>query len=328
MGVLLCLLASAGFATLGIFGTLAYQADVGVLTLLTVRFALAAGGFSLLTLVVPGARQGMDRRIVLTALGLGCVGYTTQAGLFFGALSHVDVSLLSLLLDTYPAFVTVAAIALGRDAATPRRLAALGAASAGVTLVLAGGGGGADAVGVAMGIGAAVAYTTYILVADTVVADAPPLAFSALIACGAFATFLVVSLASGSLDLGFQPIGWLWLAAIAVLSTIVPVLAFFAGLSRVGPSTASILCTVEPPMTVALALVVFGQGLGPVQLAGGALVLSAVVLLQAGARRPLPVTGDPAADGQLRAGDEGDAGPDDDGAPRGLEPAGVAGAAV
>jgi drug/metabolite transporter (DMT)-like permease len=289
MGVLLCLLSAAGFATLGIFGTLAYQADVGVLTLLTVRFAMAAGGFSLLTFAMPGARAGMDRRLLLTALGLGCVGYTTQAGLFFGALSHVDVSLLSLLLYTYPAFVTVAAIALGRDAATPRRLAALGAASAGVALVLAGSGGsGADAVGVAMGIGAALAYTTYILVADSVVADAPPLAFSAVIACGAFATFLVVSFATGSLDLGFAPIGWLWLAAIAVLSTIVPVLAFFAGLRRVGPSTASILCTVEPPVTVALALLVFGQGLGPVQLVGGALVLSAIVLLQA---RPRPRRG-------------------------------------
>jgi drug/metabolite transporter (DMT)-like permease len=151
-----------------------------------------------------------------------------------------------------------------------------------VALVLAGSGGsGADAVGVAMGIGAALAYTTYILVADSVVADAPPLAFSAVIACGAFATFLVVSLATGSLDLGFAPIGWLWLAAIAVLSSIVPVLAFFAGLRRVGPSTASILCTVEPPVTVTLALLVFGQGLGPVQLVGGALVLSAIVLLQA-----------------------------------------------
>lgn len=295
MGVLLCLLSAAGFATLGIFGKLAYDADVGVLTLLTLRFAMAAAGFGLLTAVVPGARVRMDRRLTLVALGLGCVGYAAQAGLFFGALAHVDVSVLSLVLYTYPAFVTAAAIVLGRDRVTRRRLGALGVASAGVALVLIGAGGGAaDAIGITMGVGAALAYTTYILVADTVIADAPPLAFSATITAGAFVTFLVVSVASGSLDLGFAPVGWLWLAGMAVLSTIVPVLAFFAGLRRVGPSTASILCTAEPPITVGLALLTFGERFGPVQVAGGALVLSAVVLLQLG--RDAGATGAAVAD--------------------------------
>lgn len=282
MGVLLCLVSAACFAALGVFGKLAYDADVGVLTLLTVRFAMAAAGFGALTLVVPGARVRMKRRLVLVALGLGCVGYAAQAGLFFAALAHVDVSLLSLLLYTYPAFVTVAAIVLGRDQATRRRMASLGAASCGVALVLAGAGGGsADGIGVAMGVGAALAYTAYILVADTVIADAPPLAFSAIITAGAFGTFFVISLATGSLDLRFQPAGWAWLACIAVVSTIAAVLSFFAGLRRVGPSNASILSTFEPPVTVLLAFLVFGEHLGAVQLAGGALVLSAVVLLQA-----------------------------------------------
>jgi drug/metabolite transporter (DMT)-like permease len=300
MGVVLCLVSAACFAALGVFGKLAYDADVGVLTLLTVRFAMAATGFGVLTMVVPGARVRMDRRLVLVALGLGCVGYAAQAGLYFAALQHVDVSLLSLLLYTYPAFVTVAAIVLGRDRATRPRMAALGAASCGVALVLIGAGGGsADAIGVTMGVGAALAYTAYILVADTVIADAPPLAFSAVIAAGAFVTFAGIALATGGLDLGFAAAGWGWLACIAVISTIAAVLSFFAGLRRVGPSNASILSTFEPPVTVLLAFLVFGEQLGVMQLVGGALVLSTVVLLQAGTTekversRPLPLEASP-----------------------------------
>jgi drug/metabolite transporter (DMT)-like permease len=302
MGLLLCVLSAACFAALGVFGKLAYDADVGILTLLTVRFAMAAAGFGVLTLVVPGARVRMDRRLVLIAFALGSVGYAAQAGLFFAALEHVDVSLLSLLLYTYPAFVTVAAILLGRDHVTPRRMAALAAASAGVALVLVGAGSGtADAVGVTMGVGAALTYTAYILVADTVIQDAPPIAFSAVIAAGAFFTFSVISLVSGRLNLDFEPAGWGWLACIAVVSTIVAVLAFFAGLRRVGPSNASIISTVEPPVTVLLAFVVFGERLGAVQLLGGVLVLSAVVVLQAGSsaelkrpeRRPLEASPQP-----------------------------------
>ena len=72
---------------------------------------------------------------------------------------------------------------------------------------------------------------------------------------------------------------------IALVSTVVAVSAFFAGLRRVGPSEAAILSTFEPPVTVALAFAVLGERLSVVQLAGGALVLAAVVLLQLPGRR-------------------------------------------
>ena len=73
--------------------------------------------------------------------------------------------------------------------------------------------------------------------------------------------------------------GWGWLACLAVVSTVGAISLFFAGLRRVGPTTASILATVEPLVTVVLAFLVFGETLGAVQLAGGALVLAAVVIL-------------------------------------------------
>jgi multidrug transporter EmrE-like cation transporter len=72
----------------------------------------------------------------------------------------------------------------------------------------------------------------------------------------------------------------MWAAIIASVSTVMPIVLFMAGLARVGPSTASIASTIEPPFTVALAWIVFGETLGPLQLAGGALVLSAVIVLQ------------------------------------------------
>ncbi len=46
-----------------------------------------------------------------------------------------------------------------------------------------------------------------------------------------------------------------------------------------GPTAASILSTIEPVVTVLLAFLVFGEVLGAVQLAGGALVLAAVLVL-------------------------------------------------
>lgn len=287
-GVLLCLLSAAAYATLGIFGKLSYDAGVGAMTLLTIRFGMASAAFGVLSAVRarrdPG-RPRMERRVVLVALGMGAFGFAAQSGLYFAALDHIDLSLLSLLLYTYPALVTVAAVALGRELLTRGRAAALAAASGGVALVLVGAGGsGADAVGVALALGAAAVYTTYILVADGVIADAPPVPFSAVIMTGAFVSVGSAALLGGALDLHFDAAGWGWLAALALCATVIPVVTFFAGLRRVGPSNASILSTCEPPITVVLAALVFGEHLGPLQLAGGALVLSAVVLLQSAVR--------------------------------------------
>ena len=151
---------------MGIFGKLAYEQGATVGTLLAVRFVLAAALFWGLVLATGAARRlrTLPRRDIGLALGLGAVGYSAQAGAYFVALKRLDASLLSLLLYTFPAMVTVAAIALGRERASRRKTGALVLASGGLVLVLAGAGAGAlDPIGVLLGITAAVVYTTYIL---------------------------------------------------------------------------------------------------------------------------------------------------------------------
>jgi drug/metabolite transporter (DMT)-like permease len=115
----------------------------------------------------------------------------------------------------------------------------------------------------------------------------------ALSPTGAAITFGVPPSQRGSLDVGFASEGWLWLGAIAIVSTVTAITLFFAGLERVGPSTAAILSTLEPLTTVALAFLVFGESLTALQLAGAALVLGAAVSLNLRPRRrggaePLP----------------------------------------
>jgi len=78
---------------------------------------------------------------------------------------------------------------------------------------------------------------------------------------------------------------WGWLAWLAVVSTVAPIGPLFAGLRRVGPTSVSILATVEPRVTVLLAFAVFGERLATVHVAGGALVLAAAALV---VRAPRP----------------------------------------
>ena len=286
-GAALVLLSAAGFGAMAIFGKLAFEAGISTTTLLLVRFALGTAVFAG---ILAWRGERIPRAGLAVGLGLGAVGYATQAGLYFGALRELDASLLALVLYTYPAWVTLAAFALGRERLDARRLLALLLSSTGLVIVLAGAAAGSfDALGTALGLAAALAYTAYILVADATGVARAPFALSTLVCAGATVTFAVVGVVTGELDFGFEPEGWLWLACIATVSTALPIAAFFAGLARVGPSAASILSTLEPVVTVGLAAAAFGESLTPLQLLGGALVLSAVVVMQWPARGRLRV---------------------------------------
>ncbi|MEU8220227.1 DMT family transporter [Micromonospora taraxaci] len=306
MGAALCLLSAACFGAMAIFGKLAYDAGVSTGELLLVRFTLAAVLLGVALLVRPGLRRASPapgrpamngRRLLAVAIGLGAVGYAAQAGLFFSALELMDASLLALILYTYPVLVTVGAVLLGRERLSPRRGAALVAASGGTLLVLLGAGGvGFHPLGALLAFAAALTYTIYILVADTVVHRLAPVVLSALVLTGAAGTLAVRALLTGGVDLDFGWRGWFWLACIAVVSTVVAMLTFFAGLRRTGPSTAAILSTVEPVVTAVLATLVLGENLTVVQLVGGALVLSSVVVLQRQSVRAQRPPRDPAAE--------------------------------
>src|SRR5215210_4648902 len=200
-GTLMCIASAAAFGAMAVFGKLAYGEGVSVGTLLAARFVLAAALFW--ALVYAGGEAGaglraMGRRDVVLALGLGAFGYAAQAGCFFAALDRIDASLLSLMLYTFPAMVAVAAIALGRERADARRLGALGLASGGLVLVLASAKAGAlDAAGATLAIGAALVYTTYILVSQGVAGRIRPTLLSAVVCSGA-----AVTLSAGSTLLG------------------------------------------------------------------------------------------------------------------------------
>jgi drug/metabolite transporter (DMT)-like permease len=298
MGNAMCIGSGAAFGAMAIFAKLAYGEGATVGTLLALRFTIAALLFWAIVLARDGVRpaarprpaSGLRPRDLAAGLALGGCGYALQSGLYFTALTRIDASLLALLLYTFPAMVAVAAVAIGRERMSARRAGALALALGGGALVVAGAGvGSLDGVGTALGLGAAVVYSTYILVSDGVVGRVSPLLLAALVCTGAAVTLTAGSLVVGEYRPGdLSGAGWGWIGLLSVVSTVGAITLFFAGLRHVGPTAASILATVEPLVTVLLAFAVFGETLGPLQLCGGMLVLSAVVVLNL-RTRPAPV---------------------------------------
>ena len=255
MGPLLCLLSAAGFGAMAIFGKLAYDAGVGVGDLLLVRFALAA---ALLLAVAaahgraawPAAPAGARRRWRWARSAT-----PTQSGLYFAALERMDASLLALILYVYPALVLVGGgrarprardrvrrIAALRDRHSPApRSSSLGAAS-----------GSARRARHRRWASAPRSPTPSTSSSATAsVAGVPPVALAALVCPGATVHVRASSRRAAAVrSSASAPTAGHGSAAIALVSTVGAILAFFAGLARVGPSAASILSTLEPVVTV------------------------------------------------------------------------------
>ena len=169
---------------------------------------------------------------------------------YFAALNYASAGLVALLLYAYPTLVCLLAAAFLHERLTPRRVSLLAVSFAGIALTLGGGHG--TPTGIALGLAAAAFYSVYIVVGARELAGTDALASTTVVCLSAAATLLVASLVR---EPHLPAIWWGWIpvGAIAFLSTVIAILAFFAGLKRVGPATASIASTLEPVVTVALA---------------------------------------------------------------------------
>lgn len=279
LGVALVLVSAVGFGTLAIFGTYAQRAGLSIPTLLLFRFlvaSLALWGF----LAARGRLRRLRGRTLLAAIALGATGYAAMSGLYFLGLEYLTAGLTAIVLYTYPAFVVVLAVVAVGERLTRGTVLSLGLALAGVVLVVGADPAGASPVGIAIMLAAALTYAAYITASRAVLETTDSLLLAAHVLPAAGVSVLVGGTALGDLAVPSTPWAWAVVVGIGLVGTAIPVFAFYAGLSRIGASRTGIVSTAEPLVTVALGVLLFAEPLTAPTVAGGGLILTAVVLLQ------------------------------------------------
>lgn len=277
-GLLLITISAFSFGAMPVFARYAYREGTDVLTLLFLRF-VTAGLIMLLLLRLKGAPLPRGKPL-LGLMGMGGLGYVGQSMCYFTALTLAPAGLVALLLYLYPALVALMAALIFKERMGGSKIAALFLALFGAALVIGPERGG-QPLGIVLGLGAAFIYAVYILSGSRLMQNVQPIQASTVIMVSAAMVFGVV-MAFRQPQLPQSMLGWFAILALAVISTVIAIVTFMAGLERVGPTNASMLSTVEPVVTVVLAAVLLGETVSTVNAAGGALILSAVIVLTRG----------------------------------------------
>jgi drug/metabolite transporter (DMT)-like permease len=275
-GAALVALSALGYATNPIFGKFAYQAGANAVSLLCIRYTFAALGLWGMMLVRrEGGGLSLARRLQL--LALGGLGMGVVSLLYFLALEHIRASLATGIFYTYPAFVALAGLFRG-EGLSRWGLAGLLLTGAGTWLLLSNDLGGFTWAGALLILSGSGLYMLYILVSSKWTRGVPAFVSTTYVVTGCALIYWVMALVTRPPLPG--PGAYFAGVGLALCSTIMAMMAFFAGLPRVGPTSASIISTLEPVFTAVLAVVALGDRLTLLQTAGVLTVVAGAIAAQ------------------------------------------------
>ena len=292
-GSLALVLAASGFGLLGPVARLAYE--TGIEPMAFVAWRALFGLVAIVAIVAFQARRGTPLANPLRQphgdlLGLVVVafaGLTLNLATFI-AFDLTTIALVLLAFYTYPALVAVVAVVLGHERLDPLRTVALVLAIAGMVLVVAGGLDPADGgkpfnpIGVGLGLLAAVSQTVFITVSRGRFAGIPSVQAMGWVIFLIPVVCVPLALALGN-DLGVplrEPRALGFAAIAGIVGAGVPSALFLYGIRAIGGTRAGILMLIEPLVGVTLAALLLHEALLPIQIVGGAAILTAAMLLQ------------------------------------------------
>ncbi|MCJ7809279.1 MAG: EamA family transporter [Desulfobulbaceae bacterium] len=202
---------------------------------------------------------------------------------YFYAISKIQVAAAIFLQYLAPVMVAFFSICFWKECLTPTKIGALLLSLGGCYLVV----GGyslqllkMNQLGILAGLSSALCFAVYTLVGERGMHRYSPwtiLFYSFLFATITWHTFYPPF---QYLRADFTTVQWGWIFYVSIVGTVLPFGLFFVGVNYVRSTRASITATLEPISAGLFAYLFLGESLQPLQIAGGAMVVVAIVVLQ------------------------------------------------
>ena len=283
IGPALILLAGCFWGSMGIFVRRLTDYGFSSIQIVAIRVTLAALIFCMLLLIKDpsGFRISVKDIPLFLGLGFGSILFFTVC--YFTAITMMPLSTAAILLYTSPIWIMLMSVLFFREKLTGRKLLALALAFAGCVLVSGVSGEGMTLTGLLVGLGSGIGDGLYSILGTVALRRYSPYTVTTYtFAFAALGSWLICRPADMLAKFAAAPDlpGLVFFCFLTALVTaVIPFLAYTLGLRTVEASRAGILATVEPLVATLIGVAVFSEPLTLLSGLGILLILAAVVLL-------------------------------------------------
>lgn len=281
-GVAYTVVSSAAFGVMPILAKIAYSGGANALTVLFLRFLLAA----LVTLpyiVITKKDFKINKAQLMHIIFLGIIGYTATTYTLFLSYNYISVGLATTIHFIYPVVVTVFAVILYKEKLYWSKIIALALSVLGIYLLVGGGNATLSFKGVVLAIISGCFYAYYIVgVSHSEVNKIDIYVLTFYLAAIAALSLFIMGMINGQLDFNIKAYSLLASIGMALVSTVLALTMLLKGIKIIGPSSAAILSTLEPIVSIILGVLVLKEQLSFSIVMGCILILFSVIILTLG----------------------------------------------
>ncbi len=218
------------------------------------------------------------RGVVLVAL---LSGFCYQL-LFLGGMGKTSAGHTAVLIGSSPFWTAVIGRLFGVERPLGWAWVGLGLAFAGTVLVVTDDAGGATLFGDLIVLGAALAWASGTILSKRVLADIDPMRFAFLYPLVALPLHWIIAWPLFTVEELQAAPAELWIGVVysGVLSTGVAYVLWNIGLVAVGPARTAVYVNLVPVVATAVAWGAFGEAVGLLQMIGGTVVITGLLLVQ------------------------------------------------
>jgi drug/metabolite transporter (DMT)-like permease len=269
-------IAAISFALSDTLAKFVFVAGGDVLTL-----ALIRGGIGLAIMYVYlrfDPPKPSTPRVRIIALGLGVLFAAVVYGLF-KAIELITVPVAVLTYFAYPFLTGIGGWMFGVERLSWQGTLAALAAFLGLALMIGAYPQQLSLLGIAFALGAAVSRAVFLLVARAELQEADPRLTTWHSLVSSTAIFAFAAAATMSWHAPHGRLGWFAVLVVSV-TTASGILMLYASTRRIGPFRTALIMNLEPLLATLISAPLLGEVITPLQAAGGAIMLGALVAFQ------------------------------------------------
>ncbi|KAB2338268.1 EamA family transporter [Cytobacillus depressus] len=279
------LMIAAGASLWGIIAVFVKElADYGFAAMEIVAIRVIYAALFLLTIGLLKYRKQMKLKQALDIrlfIGTGILSVVFFNYCYFTTISQMNISIAVILLYTSPAFVTVLSLIFLKEKLNINKILAVLGTIIGCILIagVSAGDSNITLLGILTGLGSGLGYALYTIFGKFALKKYQPFTITLYTFIVAALFLLPITQLWQKLDLLMNTNVLLYSIGLGFIPTVLAYFIYTWGLEKIEGSKAAVIATVEPVVATLLGVMLYGERLGLIQIAGAFLIFCSVIIV-------------------------------------------------